>query len=294
MPGPALSTVPEMPAAAQPPLLGELIAQHAADQPDKIALVSRDGSTRYADFTRLADRVAHLARLTKVGPPVRVAIRIRRKRGFLEAVFAAMLAGATVVPIDADTAEEQMTLLKETEPALVIHDESLDVDRSAFSRTRFASLDEVEATALPAGRPPAAGPDRQAIALILYTSGTERFRKGVMLSHGNIAANTHYINAFMKLGGEAVEFVMAPVNHAFGFGRCRCVLAAGGTLVLDDRPFNPLAVIGQIRKHGCNALSSVSTGIALFLENLEKQFSAVASQMRWIEIGSLPLRHALA
>src|SRR5688572_18913932 len=67
-----------------------------------------------------------------------------------------------------------------------------------------------------------------AIAQVMFTSGTEGKAKGVVLSHENLADVVTRLTEVMQLGPEIREYVGVPVYHSFGFGRCRAVAAVGG------------------------------------------------------------------
>jgi len=54
------------------------------------------------------------------------------------------------------------------------------------------------------------------IAVILFTSGTERQPKGVALTHANLLSNIEQTNASIACSGEDVLFNALPVFHAFG------------------------------------------------------------------------------
>jgi long-chain acyl-CoA synthetase len=132
-------------------------------------------------------------------------------------------------------------------------------------------------------------------ALILFTSGTSGKKKGVLLSHKNLVQTTLNINEFMKIDSNIREFVAIPLAHSFGFGRSRCVLFAGGTLVLNNGMLNPVALVQSVLEHQCNAISSVPSGFAMFMGRLEAILQRIGPQIRFIELGSspMPLDHKL-
>jgi long-chain acyl-CoA synthetase len=64
-----------------------------------------------------------------------------------------------------------------------------------------------------AAAPPAFGPD--ALAAIVYTSGTTGRPKGVMLTHGNVLANVRAILQRLPLHGGDVLLSFLPLSHTF-------------------------------------------------------------------------------
>lgn len=57
--------------------------------------------------------------------------------------------------------------------------------------------------------------DRNAMSILLFTSGTTSVSKGVKLSHANIAANVTSISGVLKLYPEDVHLSLLPLHHTF-------------------------------------------------------------------------------
>src|SRR5688572_13234749 len=99
--------------------------------------------------------------------------------------------------------------------------------------------------------------DDDAVAQILFTSGTEGEPKGVVLTHQNLADVVARLNSVMAVSSEIREYVGVPVYHSFGFGRCRAVSAAGGRAFLPARGFNPVEINSLLEAGQINAISAV-------------------------------------
>jgi len=57
--------------------------------------------------------------------------------------------------------------------------------------------------------------DRNAMSILLFTSGTTSMSKGVMLSHANIAANVTSISGMFRLKPDDVHLSLLPLHHTF-------------------------------------------------------------------------------
>ena len=57
--------------------------------------------------------------------------------------------------------------------------------------------------------------DREAMSIILYTSGTTGMGKGVMLSHRNIATNVQYMGTLIKVEEEDRFFSVLVIGFRF-------------------------------------------------------------------------------
>ncbi|MGC2443252.1 AMP-binding protein, partial [Candidatus Binatus sp.] len=83
-----------------------------------------------------------------------------------------------------------------------------------------------------AAQTPPAPPERKALASIVFTSGSTGAPKGVMLSHGNFAAEVAMLSRVFSLGDDDVVLSLLPLHHAFEF-TCGMLLplASGATIV---------------------------------------------------------------
>src|SRR5215469_14434420 len=80
--------------------LGQMLAQTAARNPDKPAIIFNDQTTTYAEFDRRANQVANALIARGILPGDRVALYIQNIPLFMEAYFGILKAGAVVVPMN--------------------------------------------------------------------------------------------------------------------------------------------------------------------------------------------------
>ncbi len=88
------------------------------------------------------------------------------------------------------------------------------------------------------------------LALLQYTGGTTGTPKGVMLSHGNLVANTLQCRYWMTtlIEGEEIFLAVIPFFHVYGMSTCmNLAIHLGSTLVLQPR-FVTKDVLKAIKK----------------------------------------------
>ena len=103
--------------------LAKLLAETAAKNPDKIAVVFEGTSFSYRAFDREVERYASLLRAEGVGKGDRVAIQLPKRMEFLFLHFACLSLGAITLPLNADyRAEEVGYFLSDSGSSLYITD----------------------------------------------------------------------------------------------------------------------------------------------------------------------------
>lgn len=141
------------------------------------------------------------------------------------------------------------------------------------------------------GRLPYAPTRDDAVAQILFTSGTTGEAKGVALTNANIADTTQRLNTVMGVDASIREYVGVPVHYSFGLGRCRAVSAAGGAWYIPPRGFDPIEIAAMLKAGEINAISAVPTLWRLVLAAPDG-IAPYAGAVKWIEIGSQPMSRA--
>jgi long-chain acyl-CoA synthetase len=84
------------------------------------------------------------------------------------------------------------------------------------------------------GRPAYVVPEENAIAEIIFTTGTTGNPKGAMLSYKNIVVGTIFTRDGVHRCAENIELMPLPLNHSFGLRVLRTILYVGGTAVLQN------------------------------------------------------------
>ncbi len=238
------------------PLLFEnAVQQHG----EREALVFRD--TRWT-YRQLAERVAagrSVLRQLAGNIPHRVAIIGANHAAYAVAYFAAQTAGATTVEIGRD---ESLAIITDTLAAngteVVITDRddvanAVNVPAITFEEL-LLTCEARLAQPAPHKSPELSG---DALASIVYTSGTTGSPKGVMLSHGNVLFVVHAVCDYLDLRADDRYAIVLPLAHTYGKSNLLSVVAAGATAVFIENPQQPAVFFGSMMAEDCTVLSVV-------------------------------------
>ena len=129
------------------------------------------------------------------------------------------------------------------------------------------------------------------ICLLLETTGTTDKSKYVFLTNKNISYISSQMNREMKMKKNNHEFIFAPLDHAFGFGRLHSVLKSSSSLtVVDD--INFIDLFNFYKKNNCNSLSIPAKILEKILEANNSLFFKTFHKCKYIQLssGHFPLR----
>lgn len=211
--------------------LVEAVRTHAATHPDSRAYVALDdkggeaASITYSMLHRRASSMAD-ALLALASPGDRALLVFPPGLEFMVAFFACQYAGIigvpTILPRHGKLRDSSAKIIEDCEPRLGLTTAAvLESVKTAYREApASAKVAWVATDALPFD--PAASPterrvlDPSTLGLLQYTSGSTSLPKGVMVSHGNLAANTEMITVADHLYRESTRVGWIPLYHDMG------------------------------------------------------------------------------
>ncbi|HTU01352.1 MAG TPA: AMP-binding protein, partial [Candidatus Sulfotelmatobacter sp.] len=228
--------------------LFQRLEEIATRQPERLALQAQEGANyRHVTYIDLVGRArAWASLLLREGLAVgdRVGLVSENRPEWAMAYFAITAAGGVAVPLDVQLSEREIANVlshagcrfavasgKQAPRLLAAGIQSLErlVDLDAEeSSERILAVKASGASAAATGPLPPIGAD--ALASILYTSGTTGLPKGVALSHGNFLANVDSVMQFRLLSAVDNVLALLPLHHAFPFMTQLVVLCSGARL----------------------------------------------------------------
>ena len=251
----------------------EALRRRSERHPKRTALLCGERRVTHGELLGRVETVAlHLVE-RGVRPGDRVLLDAPSVPAFVFAYFATHLAGGIVVPVDPGAPQSRREeLSRRVNPVLALTAEAL------------AALEELPPRQ---GGLPAPKPD--AVADLIFTTGTTGRPKGVPLTHRNQATAASHINAVIGTREGDVDLIPIPLYHAFGLGSLRCFLIGGASVVLVQGFRLPGEIFTALERHRATGLIGVPAGFAVLLRFGERGLGAFAERLRYIEIGSAPM-----
>jgi long-chain acyl-CoA synthetase len=103
------------------------------------------------------------------------------------------------------------------------------------------------------------------LAALMFTSGSTGKPRGVMVTHGNIVANTLSIIEYLGLTESDSMLTVLPFHYCFGTSLLHTHLAVGGKLVLDNRFMYTEAFLQHLQSSKCTGFAGVPSHYQILL-----------------------------
>ena len=302
--------------------LADLVADAAAESPDKLALVESDG--RSLTWSQLDDEVGRFA--TGLGTAgivagQRVAIVVANRIEFVTTYLGVLRAQVVAVPVNPRaTAGELARMIADSGARMVVAGPDTvatvreavalvasalegrlgDIDKELLSRAAVPRVVVIDETPLPGEQsydelraapatPVPALQDPEKLAALLYTSGTSGRPRAAMLTHRALLANIDQVAQVdpPMIHGDDVVLGVLPLFHVYGLNAVLGgVLRHRAKLVLVER-FDPQGTLDLIEDEACSVVPVAPPVFAYWQpeENLEERLGPV----RLMLSGSAPL-----
>jgi amino acid adenylation domain-containing protein len=216
--------------------IGARFVAVANDWPDRIAIRTATTAVTFRQLEETSSRIATALR-SLVSAGDRVALLLAHDETMLAAVIGVLRSGAAYVPLDAAHPVERLrSIVTSSRPATLLVDRpraALATSIGKDSSVQIVFVDDIVAS--PAAAPAVAhGIDGDALAYLLYTSGSTGQPKGVMQSHRNVLRHIRvYADSIRLTPADSLTLLSsygfdAAVMDIFG------ALLTGATLLVID------------------------------------------------------------
>jgi len=286
-------------------VLGDIPRLNARRYPEKTALIMNEKNMTFKQLNESANCLAHGLMSLGVRPGDRVGLLAENCLEFVIVNYAAAKCGAILVPMNFRYKKAELTyVVNDSEPCVLLHgpefpgllEEARDDFESPVRLVAISgeSLDSGLTTmaGLMDGQSkeePSVDVDPYTPAVIMYTSGTTGFPKGVLFSH-NAYFNLYsglVIDGDMSL--DEVAMVGMPLFHNGGLnGQLQPTLMMGNTAVIMGRGFDPDRILDAVARYRITMVLWVPTQLAMLVNHPDKHKYDVSS-MKKIWYGSSPI-----
>jgi len=282
-----------------PTRLHELLEPWLAKDPDRAFLHLLDGTVTYAQIEAMTQAVAKELKELGVRPGDRVVIITENCPEHIALLLACSRIGAWSCAVNARMAPGEVDGFVELADARVVYF-TAGVSTAAAThakrhQARMSTLPALMHGEVRAESIAEVGAEAEAVAAIIFTSGTTGRSKGVMVSHAALIQAARVICESRGLGLEDRLPLFVPMTHIFGLaGLLGASLLSGATIVL-RRSFDPADVLDSLAHHRVSHLQGPPALYARLLAHIESQGIGrpTAPQLRYIYTGASPLDIAL-
>ncbi len=259
----------------------ELLLDTADRLPDHPALCFKGETMTFAEIKDRVYKVAGGLRRLGVDEHKKVALMVGNRPEYIISYFAILANGATVVPINPQFMENEVTyILNDSEADFIIIEEStMGVVKKASGQ--FKTINDIiclgsepvdsyiQWTTLTAGSPIdriVQLPSSQT-AQIIYTSGTTGNPKGAEITQSNLNWMSVTAAVYNQLTPKDRVLCVLPLFHAYaklhGF---LAPIAHGATIYLEEK-FHPYQTLEAISKNRITVFLGVPTMYSMFLQS---------------------------
>jgi acyl-CoA synthetase (AMP-forming)/AMP-acid ligase II len=123
------------------------------------------------------------------------------------------------------------------------------------------------------------------LAALMPTSGSTGVPCLVMVSHGNLSANTEAIIRSQRLGTDERAMLIMPVSYCFGASVMHTHLYQGGGVVFDSRFLFPDKVLRSINTYGCTTFAGVPAVYNILLRRSNLRSIPLPGLRRFLQAG---------
>jgi len=216
---------------------GKLLQRGYENFPENTALIYKDRFVSYKELYHRSCLFGKKLVAQGVKPSDRVLLFFRNSLEFYVAYFAIWQVGAIVAPLNIFLSERELAhIVNDSKPKLiVVSSDKIDFFRDDNSISVLTEKDMDLTSEVPQNLPAFDIPSKEPndLVVLLYTSGTTGFPKGVMLSSKNIMTNVVQVLSLMPFSESQRVFCVLPLFHCFAQNTCIWAsLFSGSTVVV--------------------------------------------------------------
>lgn len=248
------ATVTESPQGLSIP---ELFEARVEQTPDAIAVVLGTEQLTYGELNRRANQLANHLRALGVGPEVPVAICLERSLEAVIGLLGILKAGGAYVPLDPAYPKDRQAFVMQDAQVPVLLTLEKFLTALDMQHAKVICLDTGwQAIARECGENPGCLTCPENLAYFIYTSGSTGQPKGVLVSHGAIAAHCQTVQSCFELDPGDVVLQFASLSFDVSLEELLPTLITGARLVvMGPNVWHPADLHQKISEFGITVLN---------------------------------------
>jgi long-chain acyl-CoA synthetase len=260
---------------------------------ERTALVTPRGEHTYGELRAATLVVAQYLEAEGLKQGDRVILMAENSLFWVACYLGILKAGMVCVPLATDVSENELDhVLANTEPKYAFVRGNRLPRLSARLKTSDLAADlkvlnggvvgSCNVLTAPANCDPTASTLMRDLAALMFTSGSTGIPRGVMISHGNIRANTESIIEYMGLMESDRVLCVLPFHYCFGTSLLHTHLRVGATLVLHSGFLYPEKVLQHMEEASCTGFAGVPSHFHILLKKSTFKKKRLP-QLRWVQ-----------
>lgn len=271
------------------PWIPALLARHARERPQALAL--SDGLTRlsFADLEQAATRLAHRLRALGLMHEARVGVCLPRGPRAVVAMLAVWKADAAWVPLDPSYPLARLQHISQDAGLACVIGGAETISICADLGKALLHIDENEDAAVAAAPSIESPATNEQLAYLIYTSGSTGTPKGAMVTHRSLRLLADWYATQTALMPGARHSQMAQFGFDAMVIEIWCALAAGASLHFVDAEtrLHPRQLAAWLEAEGIH-VAFMPTPLA---EEFLASGAAMPKALQWISCGGDRLKH---
>jgi len=240
--------------------------------PEKPALIAGGRRMTFAELDTTSDRLAAALAQRGLKRGDRVIVFMDNCWEAVVSIFAVLKAGAVFSPINPSTKADKLAYVVNNCRASAILTQSKLLPVTDAARAECPSLkidiavgrDFDDALNCETAPPAMPGIDVD-LAMLVYTSGSTGFPKGVMMTHNNVVAAATSITTYLENTPDDIILNVLPISFDYGLYQVLMAIKAGATLVLEKSFAFPQVIFNRMKEEQVTGLPLVPTMAAMIL-----------------------------